>query len=46
MLQISHVFCLITFSFSPTQIAILLALVAVVAADSDEFRGYGVPRVS
>ena len=28
------------------QIAILLALVAVVSADSDEFRGYGAPRVS
>ncbi|XP_045106001.1 pro-resilin-like [Portunus trituberculatus] len=28
------------------KIAILLALVAVVAADSDEFRGYGVPRRS
>ncbi|XP_063888686.1 pro-resilin-like [Scylla paramamosain] len=28
------------------KIAILLALVAVVAADSDEFRGYGAPRRS
>lgn len=36
-------------SMTPTislQIVILLGLVAMAAADSDEFRGYGAPRVS
>ncbi|KAK8383504.1 hypothetical protein O3P69_015896 [Scylla paramamosain] len=44
--RITVSFCIDSTLTMNAKIAILLALVAVVAADSDEFRGYGAPRRS